>query len=345
MPKVSFQPQYELSQALLANVSQIERLYGQIEALQVPKKLELNLERDNQIQSAYVSNSIEGNPLSLREVTNLLLDDRVPVNRDEKEVRNYFDILKMLSQLEEEKITPDLANDLHQKLLRGVNDKIAGKIRNKKVVIGKYVGESQEAMSLEIKHEPPYHRKTNIIKALKKLCGWNEVETGLPIPIKAGIFHHHFVYLHPFLDGNGRVCRLLTALIFLQNDYRINRYFVLDDYYDIDRMQYSDKLHTADEGDKTEWLEYFTDGIRFSLQAALSRVKEAQLALRVEDRPSPKERRVLEIITERKQVTSSDLVRLLKVSRQQAYNLLKGLMSKGLIDKKGQTKKSYYFLK
>ena len=72
-----FKPNFRLTPKLLANITQIERLYGQLEALKIPKILELNLKRDNLIQSAYVSNSIEGNPLSLAEVTNLLLADRV----------------------------------------------------------------------------------------------------------------------------------------------------------------------------------------------------------------------------------------------------------------------------
>ena len=340
-----FQPQYTLSQKLLGNVTQIERLYGQIEGLKIPKKLELNLQRDNLIQSSYVSNSIEGNPMSLAEVTNLLLGDRVPVNRDEKEVKNYYNLLQNLASFLKTKIDVELIKKVHFSLLTGVKNEIAGKIRNTKVVVGKYVGESQDAMSLEIKHEPPYHQQEAIEKALSELFDWSLKETNLPISIKAGIIHHHFVYIHPFVDGNGRVCRLLTALVFLQNSYWINKYFVLDDYYDIDRILYSDKLHSADAGNKTEWLEYFTDGVKYSLQGALARIKEARLKLNVEERPSNKEREVLDIITKRGQLTSSDLVEILKVSRQQAHNLLKGLVDKGLVDKKGSTKSSYYFLK
>ncbi|GAG26677.1 unnamed protein product, partial [marine sediment metagenome] len=51
-----FKPKYQLSQKLLGNITQIERLYGQIESLKIPQKLELNLQRDNLIQSSYVSN-------------------------------------------------------------------------------------------------------------------------------------------------------------------------------------------------------------------------------------------------------------------------------------------------
>ncbi len=341
-----FKPSYQLSKNLLANITKIERLYGQLEAMQIPKKLELNLQRDNLIQSSYVSNSIEGNPLSLQEVTNLLLDDRVPVNRDEKEVKNYFSLLESLKNYIDKKISLAIIKELHQKLLSGVKDKIAGEIRNKKVVIGKYKPEEKkEIMSLELKHEPPSHKSPMIEKSLEELSLWLEKESQIPAVLKAGIYHHQFVFIHPFADGNGRVCRLLTALIFLQNNYQINKYFVLDDYYDIDRLQYSDKLHTADRGNKTEWLEYFTDGVKYSLQSALARIKEGLTALKIEERPTPKEREVIQIVQKRKEITSSELATMLKVSRQQAHGLLKSLVDKGLLDKKGSTKKSYYFLK
>ena len=70
-----YKPNYQFSQKLLGNVTLSERLYVQLEALKIPKSIELNLERNNEIKSSYISNSIEGNPLSLPEVTNLILDE------------------------------------------------------------------------------------------------------------------------------------------------------------------------------------------------------------------------------------------------------------------------------
>ena len=91
---VVFKPKYSLTPKILLNINEIERLYGRLEGMTIPQQLLLNLERDNLIQSSFASNSIEGNPLSEAQVSNLILNDRVPVNRDEKEVVNYFQILK-----------------------------------------------------------------------------------------------------------------------------------------------------------------------------------------------------------------------------------------------------------
>jgi Fic family protein len=306
-----FQPKYSLTNQLLSRLTQVERLYGQVEALKIPQKLELNLKRDNLIQSAYASNRIEGNPLTLPEVTNLLLDDRVPANRDEKEVTNYFSILSDLSSYLDRPFDVKLAVKFHSLLLQGV----------------------------------PHHTRSQIKAAVGDLMTWANHQTNLPVVISAGVFHHHFVFIHPFEDGNGRVCRLLTALIFLKRGYHINKYFILDDYYDIDRIQYSDKLHSADSGDKTQWLEYFAEGVEHSLRSAYAKFKTSVNILPVKNRPTKKEQSVLELMQQQPEITSTDLAKHLKVSRQQAHNLLKSLVEKGFIDQKGSTKSSYYVLK
>ncbi len=335
-----FKPKFRLTQYLLKNLTEIERLYGNLESLKAPKELYLNLERDNLVRSSYVSNSIEGNPLSENEVTNLLLGDRVPVNRDEQEVANYFGILKNLEEHVDERINIGLILDIHQKLMEGVNNTIAGRIRNSEVVVGRF-GDSNEII---IKHQPPFHKKREIENSLNELSRWVEDSEDNSL-LKIGSFHHEFVYIHPFEDGNGRVCRLLTALLFLKSGYQINKYFVLDDYYDLDRGGYSDKLHSADKGEKTEWLEYFTDGVKYSLQSTLSNLEVGLGRLSFDIRPTSKEKEVLGIFQRRGELSSSDLAKELGVSRQQAHHLLSTLTKKGYLDKKGSTKGSYYILK
>ena len=336
-------PSYTITPELLLNITQIERFYGQIEELKVPKELELNLTKRNLIQSAFASNKIEGNPLTLPEVTNLILDDRVPANRDEKEVVNYFSLLQQLESLKDRELDVALTTEMHKSLMTGI-DKTAGEIRDVMVVVGKYSGEKGN-VTLKVKHSPPFHKRKEIEQALTELFVWAQTNKDIPIILLAGMFHHQFVYIHPFEDGNGRVCRLLTALLFIKRGYHINKYFILDDYYDIDRHQYSDALHSADSGDTTAWLTYFAEGVKYSLQSAVSKYKNAIKTLAFEDQPTPRERDALRVIETRHQVTSADIVEELKVTRQQAHALLTGLIAKGLVDKKGITKRSYYFIK
>lgn len=335
-----FQPNYSVTPKLLSTINEIERLYGRLEGMRVPQSLLLNLKRDNLIASSYASNSIEGNPLSQAAVTNLLLNDRIPVNRDEKEVVNYFTILKSLEKRVKDPLDIDQILSIHTELMAGVDDNIKGKIRNKEIIVGNRGLDGE----IFIKHNPPFHDTLAIEKALEGLTEWVEKSEEPPI-FKAGLFHHQFVYIHPFEDGNGRTCRLSTALIFLKHHYLINKYFVLDDYYDVDRDNYSDCLHSADQGNQTQWLEYFTDGVKYSLQSALSRIETGLSQLSFDLRPSPREADALQIIQKYRQINTADLVKELKITRQQAFNLLKALTEKGYIEKKGTTKDSYYILK
>jgi Fic family protein len=334
---------YTLTPKILENITAIERLYGQLESLHLPKELQLNLERNNLVQSSYVSNSIEGNPLSLPEVTNLLLGDRVPANRSEKEVKNYFDILKSLGNRAEKPFTIEEILQIHRDLIAGVEDEIAGRFRDRRVVVGKHIIRDGK-LDIKVKHEPPHHDYEHIKQAVWRLIDWVENAEVLPI-VKISLFHHHYVYIHPFVDGNGRTVRLLTALLFLKAGYEINKYFVLDDYYDIDRQAYSDALHSADNGDSTAWLEYFTDGIKYSLQSALAKGKNALLTVKASNRPTNREKEVLALfVMPDSEITTADVAAALDVSRQQAQNLLAALVDRGFVKKYGSTKSSYYKL-
>lgn len=336
---MQYRPRFRLSSSLLSLVSAVDRLYGQLEGMRIPRKLLLNLERGNLYTSTYVSNSIEGNPLSLPEVTNLLLDARVPVNRDEREIRNYFDILKSFPDRAQEKMDLDLVLSIHRDLLKTVDDSIAGKIRHQRVVVGR----RDAAGRIHVRHEPPTHDRQEIARRLSSLLSWFETSDLHPV-LKGGIFHHEFVHLHPFGDGNGRTCRLLTALALLKGGYLINRYFVLDDAYDVDRALYADKLQSADRGEKSAWLAYFVEGMVFSLRSAKARIAGELRKLEVTERPTPRERDVLMLFQKHPQLTTPEIVRSLGVSRQQAHVLLQGLLAKGFLEKRGTTKGSYYVL-
>lgn len=332
---------YTLTPHLLTNISMVERLYGQLEALHLPKKLQLNLERDNLVQSSYISNSIEGNPLTFPEVSNLLLGDRVPTTRSEQEVRNYFDILKNLHVRAREPFTLQTILDIHRELIEDLDEDIAGIIRDDRVVVGKHIVQDGK-VKLRVKHEPPYHDRISINRALQELVDWYNAPSDMLPMVKVGMFHHYYVHIHPFTDGNGRTVRLLTALLFIKAGYAINKYFVLDDYYDLNRKGYSDALHTADTGDSTGWLEYFILGTKYSLQSALSKSKNALLTLNVSERPTAREQDVLKLFATSTDLTTADVAKALGVSRQQAQSLLAGLVEKGLVEKFGSTKSSYY---
>ncbi|MDQ5900666.1 MAG: Fido protein [Patescibacteria group bacterium] len=341
-----FEPQFTYTVRVVNELAKIERLYGQLISEQLIPSLALKLTQENQMLATHFSTSIEGNPLSPHDVTNLILGDQVPSTKSEKEVKNYFLVLTFIFQLAREKtpITPALTEKLHGQLMKGIDEKV-GRLRDSGVFVGHKSGSA-----MVVKHNPPYHTREQIQEALKDLYAWVERDKETHPMIKAGILHHQFAYIHPFFDGNGRMARILTAYYLLINGYEVARYFILDDFYDIDRHLYSDSLHTADKGEKTMWIEYFLEGISYSLQAALGRIselKEWQLEnIKGEKRVlvTRREEEVLEIVINKKAIKTSDIEKDLEVTRQQGHQLLASLVKKGLLKKYGSTKTSYYTL-
>lgn len=342
-----FEPKFSYTPQIVNQLATIERLYGQLLGEKLIPSLALKLAEANQILATHYSTSIEGNPLSTRDVTNIVLGDQIPTTKSEKEVKNYFSVLNKVALLAKKytPITTQLTKQLHHELMRGIEDKDLGEFRNGPVFVG-----HKTKVKVVVKHEPPFHKKEEIEQALSNVYDWLSKTDQLHPLIKAGILHHQFAFIHPFFDGNGRLARILTAYYLLLRQYEVTKYFILDDYYDIDRQLYSDTLHTADQGDRTKWLEYFLDGIANSLQAAFSRVEELKKS-RLEQEMGEKrvlvtsrEEEVLQIVIDKKAIKSSDIQEILEVTRQQAHNLLSSLVKKGLLQKFGKTKTSYYKL-
>ncbi len=342
-----FVPKFSFTMKIVNTVASIERLYGQLLTEKLMPSLALKLTQENQVLATHFSTSIEGNPLSPIDVTNIILGDQIPVTKSEKEVKNYFSVLNMVFVLarKRESINTELTKSLHHELMKEIEPKDLGEFRDGPVFVG-----HKTKTEIVVKHNPPFHDRKEIESALKDLFNWvREEETMHPL-LRAGILHHQFAYIHPFFDGNGRLARILTTYFLLLKNYEVAKYFILDDYYDVDRHLYSDTLHTADNGDKTQWLEYFLEGIANSLQAALARINELKSKsldeFTGEKRVlvTAREEEVLQIIIDKKAVKTSDIQEMLSVTRQQAHSLLASLVKKGLVEKFGITKTSYYKL-
>jgi len=342
-----FEPKFSFTSKIVNELATIERFYGQILGEKLIPSLALKLSQENQVLATHHSTSIEGNPLTPADVTNIILGDQIPVTKSEKEVKNYFTVLNRVSVLAKrrEPITTDLTQKLHKDLMLGLDKDMLGKFRNGPVFVG-----HKTKVKVVVKHNPPFHSAIDIEKALKSLYEWLYERGELHSLIKAGIFHHELTYIHPFFDGNGRLARILTVYYLLLNNYEVSKFFILDDFYDIDRQLYSDTLHSGDTGDKTQWLEYFLEGIAVSLQGAISRISELKQKsleeVKGEKRAivTSREEEVLQIVLDKKAIKTPDIQEALSVTRQQAHALLHSLVKKGLLEKFGKTKTSYYKL-
>lgn len=342
-----FEPKFSFTGTIVNNLGKIERLYGSLlEQVLIPS-LALQLSQENQILATHHSTSIEGNPLSPRDVTNIVLGAQIPTTKSEREVKNYFAVLNRINVFAKSRrpISIDLTLELHEELMKGLLTHGVGKFRSGEVFVGHRTSEE-----IVVKHNPPYHTAREIENRLNEVFSWVNANEEVHPLIRAAILHHQFAFIHPFFDGNGRLARILTSYFLILKNYDVVKFFILDDYYDIDRDGYSDMLHSADAGDETSWMEYFLEGIGHSLQAAVWRVtklKENTIdTITGEKRVlvTSREEDVIQIIIDKKAIKSSDVVENLSVTRQQAHALLASLVKKGILAKFGITKTSYYKL-
>src|SRR3989344_1105281 len=126
-----YQPKFAFTPALINHLTAIERLYGQLISERLIPSLSLKLTEENQILATHYSTSIEGNPLSPVEVTNILLDDSIPTTKSEREVKNYFNALNYVSVKAQTKkpLSVELVLELHKRIMSEIELKKPGFFR------------------------------------------------------------------------------------------------------------------------------------------------------------------------------------------------------------------------
>lgn len=221
----------------------------------LPSQLVENLWEQMQIEFAYNSDAIEGNTLSLRE-TQLVIQEGITVRgkslREHLEARNHPDAIDYVEKLARKKtaIGQDDVLRVHELLLRGIDDENAGKYRSGQVRVA---GATFMPPSAE--------RIPSMISELLQTLGQNPDELR-PIELSA-FFHHRFVYVHPFLDGNGRAARLLMNIVLLRTGYPFT---VL---LKVDRPKYLRALSEADNGNLIPFANFVASCVERSLDIYL----------------------------------------------------------------------------
>ena len=212
---------------------------------QKPKYLE-RLVEIAKIQSTEASNQIEGICTTNTRLKQLLLEKTTPKNRAEEEIAGYRDVLNLIhSNYEYIPITSNYILQLHQILFNRTGLNIGGKFKS----VQNYIGATDSKGNSFTIFTPlaPYETQ----EAVNKICeefnlaiSKNRVD---PL-ILIAVFIHDFLCIHPFLDGNGRMSRLLTTLLLYRCGYFVGRYISLENKIAQDKDLYYDALQKAQIG-------------------------------------------------------------------------------------------------
>ncbi len=285
-------------------------------------------------KEANTSSKIEGTKTEIDEV---LLDKEYlePEKKDDwQEVRNYIEAINFaIKELETLPLCNRLIRQTHEILLQSVRGekKIPGEFRKSQ----NWIGGTNLNNAYFI---PPHHSEVaELMDDLEKFL--NNDEILVPHLVKIAIAHYQFETIHPFLDGNGRVGRLLITLYLVSNKILDKPSLYLSDYIERHKTLYYDKLtFVREKNDLKGWIEFFLEAIIETSKSSITSFKKVlELKNRMEQeiltfgKKAQNAKKLIDTLYKQPLVTVSDIVEELELSKPTINNLVKDFENKGIL--------------
>lgn len=252
---VSMKPPYDLTPQILKLIRSISEKIGEVNANYLSKQSP-QLRKQNRIKTIHSSLQIEGNTLTEEQITALL--DNKKVVGPKKDVLEVLNAIKVYEKLNEYNFLSEKSFlKAHRELMNGLITN-AGKYRNQTVGIVK---------GTKLEHIAPAYK--NVPYLIKDLFKYLKNTDDLTL-IKSCVFHYEVEFIHPFLDGNGRMGRLWQTLI-LMTEYPIFEFLPFETLISQTQADYYKSLARSDKsGKSTFFIEYMLRVINDSLASILS---------------------------------------------------------------------------
>lgn len=321
-------------QALLSLADRaLGRLDGSIQTLPNPDLFVFMYVR----KEAVLSSQIEGTQSSLQDLLAAEAHIYSPESpKDVDEVVNYVAAMNYgLDRLRELPLSIRLIKEIHERLLQGVRGArlTPGELRRSQNWIGPGGCSLNEATFVP----PPPHEVPGALGALETFL---HAESELPQLIRIGLAHAQFETIHPFLDGNGRMGRLLITFLLCQQEILIKPVLYLSHFFKQHRTAYYEHLQAVrDHGQWEQWLAFFLRGVA-SVSREATETARRILALREEHRAAVTSHlgraagnghRVLESLYERPIVSVAEIQTLTGTTFTAANNLVSRLVALGIL--------------
>lgn len=293
------------------------------------------------IQSTESSNAIEGIVTTNQRLKQLMQEKTVPRNRNEQEILGYRAVLDMIHEsFEYMPITANVILQLHKKLYSFLPTSFDGVFKTTSNEIDEI--RSDGTVVLRFKPLEPFETP----EAVQKLCeeynkviASGEVDPLVVIPT----FIHDFLCIHPFNDGNGRMSRILTALLLYKSGYIVGKYISLEKKIHDNKSEYYDALQQSSE----KWHESENNDTAFTkylLGIILSAYRDFEERIEiVSENKSAYEMVKNTFSIKLGKITKSDIMELCpSLSRSSVEKALRSLTSEGFIIKHGQGPATFY---
>ena len=329
----SFQPnpvhkQWQIEDMeVLALLSKADRQLGRLDMYSEYVNIELFISM-HIAKEATQSSKIEGTQTNMEEA--FLKKDEISVEKrdDWEEVQNYIsamnEAVKMLHRLP---FSSRLIKQTHKILLQGVRgqNKLPGEYRTSQNWIG-------GATINDAVFIPPVHTSINdLMSDIEKFA--NDELNHLPDLLKIALIHYQFETIHPFLDGNGRVGRLLITLYLVSKGILKQPILYLSDFFEKNRMLYYDNLmRVRTHNDLSQWFKFFLSGVVETAKSGVTTFdsimqlqKTLDIKLKTLGNRSVDARLVIESLYSRPVIDVNRVEKIIQKSNVSAYKLIASL--------------------
>ena len=294
------------------------------------------------------SSRIEGTQTSMEEAIQNA-EYISPEKRDDwQEVHNYIETMNFaIAQLEELPISTRLLKQTHEKLLQGVRgtNKLPGEFRTSQNWIG-------GATLNDAAYIPPLHSEVpGLMSDLEKLL--NNEDLQMPPLIRIGIAHYQFESIHPFLDGNGRLGRLLITLYLVSNKMPGKPALYLSDFFERNRSHYYDNLTAVrTQNNMVQWLTFFLVGVLETAENSIQTFHEImKLRSELEEKriitlgkKVPLAMKLIRYLYTKPIVDAAEVAKILAVNISTANRLIQDFEKLGILSEKTGFKRNRIFI-
>lgn len=334
----------ELSWKYLEILRQVERFEIQWSRFRQREKTSLNqLKTLATIQSIGSSTRIEGSKLSDKQVQTLLekIDITQIEDRDSQEAVGYYNALDIITESPKElRLTESTIKNLHNVLLK-ISDKDdwhRGQYKQHSNAV--QVTFPDGSTQIIFKTTDPGFATD---EEMKSLVNWMRSKDDINPIIKTAAFVYEFLSIHPFQDGNGRLSRLLTTLLLLQNGYDWVEYISFEHEIEKRKKKYYQALRNCQakrpNENITEWIEFFLDSLYILINKLNKKLEISESDL------SPKQKNVYIFICNNPEAKISTISEGSQVPRATLKRIINTLLEKELIEKNGKGAGTNYRMK
>ena len=335
-----------LNWKLLRIISQIDRFDASWATIEKREGQSLRqLKSIATIKSVGASTRIEGSKMNDEEVENLLnnIDISKIEDKDSQEVVGYFNVLDLVSDdFGKIEIKESNIKNLHNLLLKysKKDEWHRGEYKQHANTVEASFPDGTRQIIFKTT-EPGYATED----AMRHLIDWFSQEKEVHPLIRTAAFVYDFVSIHPFQDGNGRLCRLLTTLLLLKSGYSWIQYVSLEHEIENNKKDYYRSLRSCQaqrpNEDITDWINFFFD----SLLNVQRKLAEKIKTTKTENNLAPREKAIFTFISNNPGCKSGQIAKELGIPSPTIKRILTTLVNKEIIEKFGKGAGTNYSLK